>query len=306
MLRNIEEKKPVLLHPILPAEALQKKLTEESWDAYQQRLNLSDDEVLGMQLLEAVRLKDNDQIEELLDELEVSPNFQAPERLSDFSHMAPLHAAKNAITVNYLWSRGAILNIQDVDGMTPLIYAIVEDKRAVAKELLKLGADINLTDNQGQTPEFLALNLEKPYILNLIIKARTERAITQPSVSTSLPEDKNIRSGGTSKDILSSLETVASINTNISNLSSNSGITPFSIEVPSVLVRENSSSSGNSSSSSSYQIHPVSHNPSSFMLNHSSQNEPDPHNKKKRRLCPIVDKEETLQSNSHNLKFCDS
>ncbi|XP_023533274.1 acyl-CoA-binding domain-containing protein 2-like isoform X2 [Cucurbita pepo subsp. pepo] len=54
--------------------------------------------------------------------------------------------------VELLVSRNADIDVKEVDGQTPLHYAIVCDRVAIAEYLVKNNASINEKDNDGKWP----------------------------------------------------------------------------------------------------------------------------------------------------------
>ena len=67
-----------------------------------------------------------------------------------------------------LW-RGAKVNDQCIDGVTPLMAAAAGDKEDVLSLLLEKGADIHLTDNRGETALFRAARTGNENILRFLL-----------------------------------------------------------------------------------------------------------------------------------------
>ena len=66
-----------------------------------------------------------------------------------------------AKTARLLIGAGALVNIRDENGMTPLHYAVRNGYAECAEVLLKAGADANATNRAGQTPLAMALQSQQ-------------------------------------------------------------------------------------------------------------------------------------------------
>jgi ankyrin repeat protein len=65
---------------------------------------------------------------------------------------------------------GANIDIQDIWGNTPLLYAVDKEKIEAVETLLKHGAKVNLPDYRGNTPLHSACRLGNLNIVNLLLK----------------------------------------------------------------------------------------------------------------------------------------
>ena len=63
-----------------------------------------------------------------------------------------------------------ILNNQDTHGRTPLIYAVVGRKNAVAKFLVDKGADIHVADQEGRTALHWAVYHDCQKMVTMLLK----------------------------------------------------------------------------------------------------------------------------------------
>ncbi|XP_069470340.1 ankyrin repeat and protein kinase domain-containing protein 1 [Ambystoma mexicanum] len=65
----------------------------------------------------------------------------------------------NVKTVNYLLARGANVNSQTVNGLTPVSLAVQKKHLSICSDLIKNGADVNLSDDEKWSPlHFAAQN----------------------------------------------------------------------------------------------------------------------------------------------------
>jgi Ankyrin repeats (3 copies) len=79
-----------------------------------------------------------------------------------------LHHAMNEATVMLLHNAGADLNTKDHRNLTPLIYAISENRIEVAKTLISLGAELSDPDTNIKTARQLAQENGQTEIVSLI------------------------------------------------------------------------------------------------------------------------------------------
>ena len=87
----------------------------------------------------------------------------------------PLHWAcytGSEISVMYLLSWGANVNVKDQEGLTPLHLAVMSERTRIIKKLLQKGADKSLKDLRGRTPFDLASVKNKIPIMDML-KERT-------------------------------------------------------------------------------------------------------------------------------------
>jgi ankyrin repeat protein len=82
----------------------------------------------------------------------------------------------NAVTDDYsevlqlLFSEKSIINAQNQQGQTILLYAIYKNKTQTAIDLIHNGADVNQADNKGFTPYILSKNLGNTLIVDELIR----------------------------------------------------------------------------------------------------------------------------------------
>lgn len=105
-------------------------------------------------LCDAVHAGNKAKVEKLL-----SKGAQIDEK--DVFHLSPLHWAiiedKKGIA-EYLIEKGANVSVKDDRNMTPLHWAVIEDKKEYAKLLIGEGAAVNPKDNYGKTPPLSAVD----------------------------------------------------------------------------------------------------------------------------------------------------
>lgn len=110
---------------------------------------------LDNQLLEAVKVPDDLQLQAVKDLLDQGANPNALGFLDDTPlHLAALH--NNIEIAKLLLDRGVDVNAANLFGGTPLFYAAGHNHLAMTQLLLDRGADANLTDNGGKTAKAIA------------------------------------------------------------------------------------------------------------------------------------------------------
>ena len=90
----------------------------------------------------------------------------------DIDRMTPLHYAScrgHMEIVNLLLNNGANVNAKDYDGRTPLHYASSGSHAEIVKLLLERGADINAQDDWGDTSLHCASRLRKIEVAALLL-----------------------------------------------------------------------------------------------------------------------------------------
>lgn len=88
------------------------------------------------------------------DLLELLLNNSADPNIANKEGYAPIHraAANNNLQIIELLISQTNVNVQDVNGNTPLIYAVGQQSYDASQLLLENGADVNVANNQGVTP----------------------------------------------------------------------------------------------------------------------------------------------------------
>lgn len=107
-----------------------------------------DPDKYGDKLLYSVLMGDMDQTKELI-ESGVNINYQNAPLRNGVLHACTANSRENTQMLTYLIQNGADVNMQNVEGSTPLKFAIVTQQVESIKILLKHGADINITDRSG-------------------------------------------------------------------------------------------------------------------------------------------------------------
>ena len=91
--------------------------------------------------------------------------------LQDIEGKTPLHIAletKNFELANMLLKRGVLLNLMDSSKKTPLHIAVAVNDN-IAKKIIEMGAKINIQDDFGETPLQTAIRLEKIELAKILI-----------------------------------------------------------------------------------------------------------------------------------------
>ncbi|KAL7680912.1 putative IQ motif, EF-hand binding, ankyrin repeat-containing domain-containing protein [Plasmopara halstedii] len=96
----------------------------------------------------------------------------------DYLHRSPLHYAVESPAalsqISHLIQRGAIVNVADERGDTPLHWAAFSGRLAVTQKLLSLGADSTLTNSDWETPAQIAAAFGQLDCMQLILRAQQE------------------------------------------------------------------------------------------------------------------------------------
>lgn len=71
-------------------------------------------------------------------------------------------------SLRLLIGRGVDVDAKDQSGVTPLLIAVDDSRRLLAKRLIDLGADVNGADNAGRTPLLVATQKEDQPIIDLL------------------------------------------------------------------------------------------------------------------------------------------
>jgi ankyrin repeat protein len=123
----------------------------------------------GYQFLEAVRKRDGDKVNELLDK----PGTTIVNARDISTGETGLHiaAARRDLTwLQFLINKGANPNIADKDGVTPLIVASQRGFIEGVQALAKAGARIDVANNAGETPLISAVhNRDIPMMRALLL-----------------------------------------------------------------------------------------------------------------------------------------
>jgi len=90
----------------------------------------------------------------------------------------PLHVAagkwgKEGL-VELVIARGAVVDIQNMDGQTPLHLAVEHNNLDAARALLENHADVNAQDRQGVTPRQIAIKNKRQRTIALLERWRLE------------------------------------------------------------------------------------------------------------------------------------
>jgi len=94
-----------------------------------------------------------------------SAEFDASRSLFDIVN----HHVHDRDVIRFLVRRGAQINSLDENGNTPLIIAVKNGKRLVAKHLIDSKADVNVTSKEGITPLAIAKQLNNQDLISLLL-----------------------------------------------------------------------------------------------------------------------------------------
>jgi hypothetical protein len=77
--------------------------------------------------------------------------------------LTAMHVCKSDMILRYLIAAGADMNIRNDAGETPLMYAVLNDRRRCVARLLMEGADDSIVDIYGRTAFYWAVLRNRPY-----------------------------------------------------------------------------------------------------------------------------------------------
>ena len=103
---------------------------------------------------------------EMLLRLGANPNYRGG-KFGDTAMTAAAVMGRREI-VELLIAYQADVNIQDIDGGTPLIWATIGQHTEMVQLLLDSGADPNIRENDGQTALHLAIENDLPHIAQIL------------------------------------------------------------------------------------------------------------------------------------------
>lgn len=81
----------------------------------------------------------------------------------------------NAEAVKHLLSKGADINAEDSEGITPLLLAVFKDRTEIATVLIEQGADINASAHDGTTPLMMSRIRQNKEIEEALLKASSQK-----------------------------------------------------------------------------------------------------------------------------------
>lgn len=102
--------------------------------------------------------------------------LQTPFFLSAISYDSQFRN-KTQPVLKHLLSRGAMIDVQDINGRTSLYFVVKNEDAMLARFLLENGADPTIADNAGDSPYKLALQKNMRAILSIIEKATVSLAL---------------------------------------------------------------------------------------------------------------------------------
>lgn len=96
--------------------------------------------------------------------------LQTPFFISAISYDGQFRNKTQPVLKHFL-SRGAMIDMQDINGRTPLFFVVKNEDAMLVRFLLENGADPEISDNDGESPYKLALQKNMRAILSMIEKA---------------------------------------------------------------------------------------------------------------------------------------
>ncbi|MDR2137664.1 MAG: ankyrin repeat domain-containing protein [Synergistaceae bacterium] len=79
-----------------------------------------------------------------------------------------------------------VVNAIDKNGFTPLMYAVERNHVAVAQELLKAGANVDKPNKEGYTPLMAAVTVGRADMVALLLKAGADTSAVSPEGETAM------------------------------------------------------------------------------------------------------------------------
>jgi ankyrin repeat protein len=105
-------------------------------------------------------------------------------------HMAAYNG--HTETVNYLISKGAVVDARDSEKKTPLIHACTGPFAPTVKALIAAGADINATDGtEGFTPLMMAAGLGQVEIVEILLANKVTVDLKDEDQETAIDHARN-------------------------------------------------------------------------------------------------------------------
>lgn len=117
----------------------------------------------------------------------LNPGLCKRETCTNSGH-TPLHAASfwYPEIVEYLLEKGADVNVKNLEGETPLHYAVGSDSTRIVAILCENGANVNLKNKQGVTPVVKAVQRQKSDALDIMLKYKADLSIADNDGKTAL------------------------------------------------------------------------------------------------------------------------
>lgn len=136
-------------------------------------------------LLEAIDKGDEKGVKSIIDQ-PFNVNAIEPEMHDSYLHHAAFYDKKGTIT-KMLIDKGADPNIQNINGVTPLIYAVINGLIAVVKVLLDSKIiKLDMSDKLGHSALFYAVQYMRHDIMALLLKKKASMDVKEAKTNNSL------------------------------------------------------------------------------------------------------------------------
>jgi len=128
-----------------------------------------------------------------LNRVDMIPELIASERTVDKVNSILVYAIvqNRPEIVKELMKWSSDINSFDKNGYTPLLYAVTRNNVNVARELLNAGADVNAQSRGGVTPLIAAVSVGRPDIVAELLRAGADVDILSPSGETAMSIARN-------------------------------------------------------------------------------------------------------------------
>ncbi|MDK2818705.1 MAG: ankyrin repeat domain-containing protein [Spirochaetota bacterium] len=98
------------------------------------------------------------------DDLDANKDYILNNKEFSLLHLAVATQDISMIKTTLTYDR-LLINMQDMNGCTPLHIAVLTENQAIIEILIRLGADVNRSNNEGETPIFNAVRNNSNKIL---------------------------------------------------------------------------------------------------------------------------------------------
>jgi len=163
-------------------------------------------------------------------DITVKDNYQR----NIFYHLRVSGIYSNDSIIPLALNKGVDLNTQDINGVTPLMYAVRQRQPVLVKKYLDFGAKVDTQDNTGKTALHYSVNCDTTgYLTQILLDRKANTGIQDNAGDTALMTA--IDAGP-----LKAVKTLFSKNPELINIKNKKGVTPldFSIEKKHLFITE--------------------------------------------------------------------